>query len=123
MLAHLSILLNLVTGLLGLAGALIIYLIYQERSRYVAYHALQALVFQLVVWLGGGILTVIVWIITGTLSFVLVGLLCIPFALLITLIPLAGVVYGIIGGIQCSQGQDFRYWLVGDWVRGTLTES
>jgi hypothetical protein len=23
--------------------------------------------------------------------------------------------------VQCSQGQDFRYWLVGDWVRGTLT--
>nr|HID12339.1 DUF4870 domain-containing protein [Anaerolineae bacterium] len=51
MLAHLSVLLNLVTGLLGLVGALVIYL----------------------------------------------------------------------GGIQCSQGQDFRYWLVGDWVRGTLT--
>ena len=121
MLAHLSILLNLVTGLLGLVGALAIYLIYQNRSRYVAYHALQSFIFQLVVWLGGGILTGVAWAITGTLSAVLIGLLCIPFALVITVIPLAGVVYGIIGSIQCSQGQDFRYWLVGDWVRGTLT--
>ncbi|MCP4537973.1 MAG: DUF4870 domain-containing protein [Chloroflexi bacterium] len=120
MLAHLSILLNLVTGLLGLVGALAIYLIYQNRSRYVAYHALQSLIFQLIVWLGGGILTGISWIITGTLSAVLIGLICIPFALVISAIPLAGVVYGIIGGIQCSQGQDFRYWMVGDWVRGTL---
>ena len=121
MLAHLSILLNLVTGLLGLVGALAIYLIYQNRSRYVMYHALQSLIFQLIVWLGGGILTGITWAITGTLSAILIGLICIPFALVITAIPLAGVVYGIIGGIQCSQGQDFRYWLVGDWVRGTLT--
>ena len=120
MLAHLSILLNLVTGLLGLVGALAIYLIYQNRSRYVAYHALQSLIFQLIVWLGGGVLTGIAWAITGTLSAILIGLLCIPFALVITVIPLAGVVYGVIGGIQCSQGQDFRYWLVGDWVRGTL---
>ncbi len=120
MLAHLSILLNLVTGLLGLVGALAIYLFYQNRSRYVAYHALQSLIFQLIVWLGGGILTGITWAITGTLSAILIGLLCIPFALLITAIPLAGVVYGVIGGIQCSQGQDFRYWLIGDWVRGTL---
>lgn len=120
MLAHLSILLNLVTGLLGLVGALAIYLIYQNRSRYVAYHALQSLIFQLIVWLGGGILTGISWVITGTLSAILIGLICIPVALIISAIPLAGVVYGIIGGIQCSQGQDFRYWLVGDWVRGTL---
>jgi hypothetical protein len=120
MLAHLSILLNLVTGLLGLVGALVIYLVYQNRSRYVAYHALQSLIFQLIVWLGGGILTGVAWAITSVLSAVLVGLLCIPFALAISIIPLAGVVYGVIGGIQCSQGQDFRYWLVGDWVRGTL---
>ena len=121
MLAHLSILLNLVTGLLGLVGALIIYLVYQNRSRYVAYHALQSLIFQLIAWLGGGILTGVAWAITGVLSAILVGLLCIPLALVISLIPLGGIVYGIIGGIQCNQGQDFRYWLVGDWVRGTLT--
>ena len=121
MLAHLSILLNLVTGLLGLVAALAIYLIYQNRSRYVAYHALQSLIFQLIAWLGGGALTGIVWMVTGTLSAILIGLLCIPFALVISAIPLAGIVYGIVGGIQCSQGQDFRYWLVGDWVRGTLT--
>lgn len=121
MLAHLSILLNLVTGLLGLVGALVIYLVYQNRSRYVAYHALQSLIFQSIVWLGGGILAAVTWAITGVLSAILVGLLCIPIALVVSLIPLGGVVYGIVGGIQCNQGQDFRYWLVGDWVRGTLS--
>ena len=121
MLAHLSILLNLVTGLLGPVGALIIYLVYKDRSRYVAYHSLQSLIFQLIAWVGGGILTAVAWTITGVLSAILVGLLCIPIALVISLIPLGAIVYGIIGGIQCNQGQDFRYWLVGDWVRETLT--
>ena len=121
LLAHLSIQLNQVTGLLGPVGALIIYLVYKDRSRYVAYHSLQSLIFQLIAWVGGGILTGIAWAITGVLSAILVGLLCIPIALVISLIPLGAIVYGIIGGIQCNQGQDFRYWLVGDWVRETLT--
>jgi len=30
-------------------------------------------------------------------------------------------IYGIIGAIQVNQDQDFKYWLVGDWVRSTLT--
>lgn len=117
MLAHLSILLNLVTGMLGPVAALVIYLVYKDRSRYVAAQSLQAFIFQLVTWVGGGLLTGIAWAITGVLSAVLVGLLCVPVALLVTLIPLAGLVYGIVGGIRCSQGEDFRYWLVGDWVR------
>jgi hypothetical protein len=35
--------------------------------------------------------------------------------------PLGSLIYGLIGGLQAYQGQDFKYWLVGDWVRGTLT--
>ena len=29
-------------------------------------------------------------------------------------------IYGIVGAVQTSQGQDFKYWIVGDWARGTL---
>jgi uncharacterized Tic20 family protein len=121
MLAHLSILLNLVTGFFGPIAALIIYLVYQDRSRYVAYHAMQSFVFQLVYWIGAGIVAGIAWAISGALTVILIGCLLMPIALLISLIPLAALVYGVIGAIQVSQGQDFRYWLVGDWVRSTLT--
>jgi len=120
MLAHLSILLNLVSGFLGPVVPFIIYLLYKDRSRYVAYHSLQSLFFQLIFWLGGGVLVGVAWAISGVLSAILIGLLCIPFALLISLIPFGALIYGVVGGIQCSQGQDFRYWLVGDWTRGTL---
>ena len=122
MLAHLSVLLNLVTGFLGIITALVIYLVYKNCSRYVAYQSMQAFVFQLVWWFGGGILAGIFWVITGTLSIVLVGLLCIPLACVISLLPLGAMVYGVIGAVQCNNGQDFQYWLIGDWVRGELTK-
>jgi uncharacterized protein len=120
MIAHLSVLVNLVSGFLGLVAALAIYLIYKERSRYVAYQSLQAFIFQLIWFVGAGALAGIAWAVSGVLSAILIGLLCMPIACLISLIPLGSVVYGIVGGVQASQGQDFKYWLIGDWVRGTL---
>jgi uncharacterized protein len=120
MLAHLSVLANLVTGFLGPLLALAIYLAFKDRSRYVAYQSLQSLFFQLVWWVGGGALVAIAWIISGVLSVILIGLLLMPFACLISFLPLAALVYGVIGAVECSQGRDFRYWLIGDWVRGTL---
>ena len=119
MLAHLSVLANLVTGFLGPVAALVIYLVYKERSRFVAYHAMQAFVFQLVFWVGGGALTGLAWAVSGILSAVLIGLLCMPFACLLGLIPVGALIYGIIGAVQTSQSQDFKYWLIGDWVRKT----
>ncbi len=120
MLAHLSILLNLVSGFLGIIAALVIYLIYKDRSRYVAYQSMQSFIFQLITWGGGGILIAISWVMSGILTAVFIGLLCMPFACLLSLLPLGAVVYGIVGGLQCNQGQDFRYWLVGDWVRSMV---
>jgi uncharacterized Tic20 family protein len=121
MIAHLSVLLNLVSGFLGSVVPLGIYMIYKDRSRYVAYQSLQALIFQLIWWVGGGIIAGIAWAVTGVLSAVLIGLLCIPIACIFSAMPLVALGYGIYGGIQTSQGQDFKYWLIGDWVRSTLT--
>lgn len=121
MLAHLGVLANLFSGVLGPVVPLMIYFIYKDRSRYVAYHSLQALIFQLIWWVGGWTLVGIAWTITGALSAVLIGLLCLPFACLFSLMPLVALGYGVYGGIQCNQGQDFKYWLIGDWFRSTLT--
>lgn len=123
MLAHLSVLANLVTGFLGPVIALVFYLVYKDRSRYVAYHSLQSMIFQLIWWVGGGALTAVAWTVSGALVAALfIGCLLMPVALLITFIPVAALVYGVVGAIQTSQGQDFKYWLIGDWVRGELGE-
>ena len=120
MLAHLSVLVNLFTGVLGPVVALIIYLIFAKRSRYVAYHAMQSFLFQLVVWYGIGIM----WGFVGLSSLLIVGLILIPVACLLTPVFLLAMViapiYGVIGAVQTSQGEDFQYWLVSDWVRGML---
>jgi len=119
MIAQLSILANLFTGFLGPVIALIIYLVYKERSRYVAYQSLQAFIFQLIWWIGAGALAGIAWAVSGLLAIVLVGCCLMPFALFISLIPVAALVYGVVAAVECSQGRDFRYWLIGDWVRST----
>jgi uncharacterized membrane protein len=111
--------------------ALAIYLGYREKSRFVAFHALQSCAYQvvgvllylvftavMVVWI------VIAWTISGLLSAVLVGLLMMPFALLMTLlvvlllicIPFAWLGYGLHASYQVYQGRDFHYRWIGEWV-------
>jgi uncharacterized Tic20 family protein len=115
--AHLSILLNLFTGWLGLIPPIIIYFEAKKRSSYLADQSLKALVFQLVFFFGGGLLAGTVWAMTGVLSLLLVGLLLVPLALLVSLIPLASCAYAIKAAIDSNHGEDFQYWLVGGWVR------
>ena len=120
MLAHLSVLINLITGSLGPAVALVIFLIFKDRSRYVAFQALQATLFQLVWWLGAWVVLGTLWAITGLLSIVLIGLLCIPFVCVLSLLPVYPLVHGTIGAIQCSSGDDFEYFWIGPWTRRIL---
>jgi uncharacterized protein len=127
MMAHLSTLLNLVTGFGGPIAAFVIYVIYKDRSRFVAYHAMQSMIFQLIWWFGGGVLIGLMWAIVGALSSILIGIVLIPFAIVFTLVlalmPVGALVYGIIGAVKVNQGEDFKYWLVGDWVRNILTNA
>jgi len=120
MLAHFSVLLNMVSGFVGGIVAIIIYFIYKDRSRFVAYHAMQSFIFQSITWIGAGIVSAILITIGSTLSFLIIPLLClIPGFLVLLLIP-GSLIYGIIGGVQVNNGEDFRYWQVGDWVRDIL---
>lgn len=118
MFAHFSVLLNLFTGFLGVVAPLIIYMIYKERSRYVAYHSLQSLIMQSICWFGGGVLAFITSALSGVIPFI--GLLCLPLACIFGILPLTALIYGTVGGIQVNQGQDFKYWLIGDWVQNSF---
>lgn len=120
MLAHLSVLLNLFTGFFGGIGAIIIYFLYKDRSRFVAYHAMQSFIFQSITWIGAGVIGGIFIAIGSILGVLIIPLLCLIPGFLILLLAPASVIYGIIGGIQVNNGEDFRYWQVGDWVRDIL---
>ena len=119
MIAHLSILLNLVTGVLGLVAALVIYLAYKDRSRYVAYQSLQAIIFQLVYFFGAAILSGVVALVSTPLVLVCIGLFGLVLALLLALVPIGALIYGIVAAVETNHGRDFQYWLVGQWVRKT----
>jgi len=135
-LAHASVLLTLVLGAaggigapVGLAVPLAMYFGYREKSRFVAFHALQSFVYQtagllmyVVVAAALGVLVTMAWNISAWLAAVLVGFLLMPFALLLTLLmvlvlvgaPIAWLGYGLYAAYQVYQGCNFHYWLIGE---------
>ena len=110
-LAHLSVFLNLFTGFLGPVGALVIWLVYKDRSPRVAFHALQSLWYQ-VAWM---VLLVVGWIVTTFLMIVLVGFLLIPVMIVASFVPFVHMAYA---AYKVNQGVDYRYPFVSDLVDG-----
>jgi len=108
-LAHLSVFLNLFTGFLGPVAALIIWLVYKDRSQKVAFHALQSMWYQ-VAWL---VLLGIGWAFTGILMLILIGFLLVPVMALLTLVPFAHAAYA---AYKVSQGSHYRYLFVADLI-------
>jgi uncharacterized Tic20 family protein len=108
-LAHLSIFLNLVTGFLGPVAALIIWLVYRDRSSNVGFQALQSMWYQ-VAWL---VLLGIGWAFTGLLMLILIGFLLVPVMALLTFVPFAHAAYA---AYKVSRGSQYRYLFVADLI-------
>ena len=111
MIAHLSVLLNLITGLGGPVAALIIWLVYKDRSQRIAFHALQSLWYQ-IAWI---VILAVGWSITVVLMFVLIGFLLIPVMVLVSLVPFIHQCYA---SYKVYQGVDYRYPIIADMIDG-----
>lgn len=109
MLAHGSILLNVFSGFGGIIVALIIWLVKKNESPWVGFQALQSFIYQVI----AGSALVVIWAISLALMMIIVGFLCLPFALLLTL---ATLIYALYGAYRCYQGYDFRYLWLGDFL-------
>jgi uncharacterized Tic20 family protein len=109
MLAHLSVLLSLITGIGGPIAALVIWLVYKDKSQRVAFHALQSLWYQ-VAW---AVILFVGWSITFLLMFVLVGFLLAPVMAIASLVPFAHMCYA---AYKVYQGVDYRYPVIADMV-------
>jgi uncharacterized Tic20 family protein len=112
MLAHLLTLLGYIVTLGQYIAPLVIYLVYKDRSRFVAFHALQALFFQL--------LALAVSVALVLFSIVTLGcgiLLAVP---LMIALAIAVLVYMIIAAIQANNGVWYELPIVGRWARNTL---
>ena len=108
-LAHLSMFLNIVTGFLGPVAALVIWLVYRDRSRNVAFQALQSMWYQ-VAWL---VILASGWAVTGLLMLVLIGFLLVPVMALITLVPF---VHSAYAAYRVSKDGEYRYPLIADMI-------
>ncbi len=145
-LAHASSLLTLllalgtagIGGLLMVFAPLVVYLIYKDRSRFVAFHAAQAFALQIIASVGffmaiivALVVIVLAWVITGLLSAILIGLILIPVALLLTLALVLALVaapfvlggFSLVAAIQTASGDDYYYPYVGRWVADWLARS
>jgi uncharacterized protein len=109
MLAHLSVLLSLVTGIGGPIAALVIWLVYRDKSQRVAFHALQSLWYQ-VAW---AVILFVGWSITFILMFVLIGFLLVPVMAIVSLVPFVHQCYA---AYKVYQGVDYRYPVISDMV-------
>lgn len=109
MVAHLSVLTFLVS--LPVVGALVVWLMYKDKSPRVRFHALQALWYQLA-WV---ILIVAYSIVSFVLTIVFIGFLMFFLIPILGLIP---VVHGCYAAYRVSQGEDYRYPFVADRVSG-----
>ena len=112
MIAHLSVLAALV-GLMPF-GALIVWLLYKDRSQKVRFHALQALWFQiawLLILVAGGFVTLVLSLVT----FGLAAIVLVPLLILIGLVPF---VHGCYAAYKVNQGVDYRYPYIADRIDG-----
>ena len=124
-LAHASAVLNFITGIGGPIAALVIWATQREKSPWVAFHALQSLVFQL----GLTALTVaavmVIWVVGFAISFATLGvgtIIAVPVMILSMFGAFAaiggGMIYSLYGAYQIHQGREFRYLWIGDWLAG-----
>lgn len=107
--AHLSIFLNLIMGFFGPVVALVLWLVYRDRSKRVAFQALQSMWYQAawIVILGAG------WALTGLLTLVLIGFLLIPVMALVSIVPFA---YGAYAAYRISKDGEYLYPFIADFI-------
>jgi uncharacterized Tic20 family protein len=108
-LSHLSMFLNLFTGFLGPVAALVIWLVYKDRSQKVAFHALESMWYQ-IGWLA---ILAVGWAITGLLTMILIGFLLIPVMAVVSVAPFAHAGYA---AYRVSKGDEYRYPFAADLV-------
>ena len=101
MLAHLSGLIGLFSGVFGFLGPLVIYLV-KTDDPYVRREAAEALNFNLSVLLYG----VIFGLITIVALIAIVGVILLPFWILGAI---AWVALMVVGGVKASRGEPYRY--------------
>ena len=103
-LAHLSV-------LVMPFGALVIWLVFKDRSQKVGFHALQALWYQ-VAWI---VILTAYSLVSAVLMLVVIGFFMFFLLPILAFVP---VIHGCYAAYQVSQGVDYRYPYIADRIEG-----
>jgi uncharacterized Tic20 family protein len=110
---------------------LVIFFMFRKRSDFVAFHALQAFVLQLLGTVGafalltvGGTVWALGMVVAALLIFLLVGFILVPLwgivgialLLAVLLLPLAMLFYSVVAAYTTYRGEDYRYPVIARWV-------
>jgi uncharacterized Tic20 family protein len=101
--AHASII------ILPIIAPFLIWIVFKDKSRYIRFQALQALIYQFAVT----VILMVVGILTFILSFLIIGLFLIPVSIMLTL---SALLYGLYAGYETFNKKEFKYVLIGDYV-------
>ena len=110
--AHLSVLLELV-GLMPF-GALLVWLLYKDRSQKVRFHALQALWYQ-IAWIVIFVVYAFVTVILSVVTLGIAAIVLVPLGFVLAIVPLA---HGCYAAYKVSQGVEYRYPYIADRIEG-----
>lgn len=99
-------------GGLGWVVPLIIFLMKKDQSRFVAYHAMQALAFEGVIFL-----TMMVLVLIGTVTCGIGFIITLP---LMIVVGIAALVYHIKAGMAANEGQWYELPVAGRFARKQL---
>ena len=97
-----AMLAHLLTIFTGFIGPLVIYIIKKDQSRFVAFHALQALYFSIAVAVAS--------IIAAISMLIMIGFCLLP------ALGIGALIYPIILALKANEGRWDKYWLVGEWA-------
>ncbi len=115
-----------------------IYLMYYRRSRFVAFHAAQALALQVIGSVGyflftlvGALLIALVTVLGALLTVILVGILvlllvpviAVAYAGLYVVVPIVFSVLGVVAAAETMSGRDYYYPYLGQWVESWLSRT
>ena len=110
--AHLSVLVALV-GLMPF-GALLVWLLYKDRSQKVRFHALQALWYQ-IAWIVIFVVYAFVTVILSVVTLGIAAIVLVPLGFVLAIVPLA---HGCYAAYKVSQGVEYRYPYIADRIEG-----
>src|SRR3712207_2167671 len=97
---------------LGPVAALVIWLIYRDRSQRIVFHALESMWYQ-IGWL---VILAVGWTVTGLLTLVLIGFVLIPVMAVVSVVPFVHAGYA---AYKVSKAEDCRYPFAADLVENS----